>query len=98
VWIVRGAVWFGFETKSHLNRKIKKHIKSESKQTKPMWFELDRLVPFLLLTIQFFVSNIKKLKHNILLAMFPTIFLISSNIKISFSLNNIDQIKNVDKK
>ena len=22
---VRGAVWFGFETKSHPNRKIKKH-------------------------------------------------------------------------
>jgi len=57
---VRGAVWFGFEGKSHLNRKIKKHavwfglvwltfkMKSESNQSKPMWFGLDRLVQFFL--------------------------------------------------
>jgi len=28
---VCGAVWFGFEPKSHLNRKIKKHV---------VWFDL----------------------------------------------------------
>jgi len=50
---VCSAVWFGFEDKSHSNREIKKHavwfssIDFKNKiQTKPMRFELDRLVQF----------------------------------------------------
>jgi len=53
---VRGVVSFGFEDKSHPNRKIKNmrfglvrltfKIQSEPNQTKPMRFELDRLVRF----------------------------------------------------
>jgi len=55
---VRGAVCFGFEAKSHSNRKINKYaiwfglvrltfkIKSEPSQTKPMRFGLDRFVQF----------------------------------------------------
>jgi len=53
---VRGAVWFGFEDKSHSNRKIIKYvfglfrltfkIKIEPNQTNPMRFGLDQLVRF----------------------------------------------------
>jgi len=47
---VRGAVWFGFESKSHPNRKIKKHavwfglvdfknkIRTKPNQTNAVWF------------------------------------------------------------
>jgi len=47
---VRGAVWFGFEGKSHPNRKIKKHavwfgsvdfkneIQTKPNQTNAVWF------------------------------------------------------------
>jgi len=48
---VRGAVWFGFQVKSHLNHKKKSmrfglvrltfKIKSKPNQIKPMWFGLD---------------------------------------------------------
>ena len=53
---VCGAVWFGFEAKSHMNHKIKKHAvwlglvrltfkaQSEPNQTKQMRFGLDQLV------------------------------------------------------
>jgi len=65
---VRGAVWFGFEVKSHLNRNVKNmrfglvwltfKIKSEPNQTKLMRFGLDRLVRFFR-DNKFFISNIK---------------------------------------
>jgi len=67
---VRGADWFGFETKSHPNLKIKKACglvqlilkKKKLNQTNATW--VGSVVVFCK-TIQFFVSNIKiKLKTN----------------------------------
>jgi len=63
---VRGAVWFGFEGKSHPNREIKKHavwfglVDFKNKiQTKPMRFGLDRLMRFFLRRYNFLFPTLK---------------------------------------